>query len=151
MPRALRIQDIYSGRSAHLEDTAYNNDVQRWAATTQRLAKQAAATLTKGKRTSSHTYTHGPKAGKTETRLRRSIQYKLQAEAGDISSVFFRFPVHGIFREYGVGRGSPRGHVTRSLSDWMSATLDRQEPQLVELVSNHEADRAVRLFNGIKK
>ena len=66
----------------------------------------------------------------------------------------FQFPVHGIFREYGVGRGTPRslvGHTSRTMSDWLSGTLQRQEPALLDIVAEQQADKVVRVFAGVKK
>ena len=151
MPKALRVKDVYSGRTVALEQSEYNTAVRRWAMETQRYARQAASAFSKGKRKPTHTYQSGPKAGKTEQKVARSIQFKLQADAGDISGIFFHFPLHGVFREYGVGRESPHGHVTRSLSDWLSGTLDRQQERLLALACNHQADKVLHIFRGINK
>lgn len=151
MPKALRVKDVYYGRTVALEQSEYNTAVRRWAMETQRFARQAASAFSKGKRKPTHTYQSGPKAGKVEQKLSRSIQFKLQADAGDVSAVFFRFPLHGVFREYGVGSESPHGHVSRSLSDWLSSTLDRQQQKLLEIACEHQAETVLRVFRGINK
>lgn len=68
--------------------------------------------------------------------------------------VLFQFPVHGIFREYGVGRGAPRSmgnSVRRSMSDWFSGALNRKENKMLDIVAEHQGDKVVRTFMGIKK
>lgn len=151
MPRALRVKDVYTGRTVALEQSEYNTAVRRWAMETQRYARQAASAFSKGKRKPTHTYLSGAKAGKTERKVAKSIQFKMQTDAGDISAIFFRFPLHGIFKEYGVGRESPHGHVSRSLSDWLSGTLDKQQQKLLELACEHQAESVLRVFRGINK
>ena len=49
------------------------------------------------------------------------------ASYGDIAAIGFQFERHGIFLEYGVSRGHPKNGIRRSMSDWFSASLDRQE------------------------
>ena len=150
MPRALRVKDIYTGRRALLDESEYNEQVKRWSAATQQLAKQAASAFHHGKRRN-RTYQSGPKAGKTERRLRNTIQYGLKASYGDIAAIGFQFERHGIFLEYGVSRGHPKSGIRRSMSDWFSASLDRQERKLLDIVSEHQADKYLHTFMGIKK
>ena len=149
MPRALRVKDVYTGRRAVLDESEYNEQVKRWSAATQRLAKQAASAFVKGKRITPRTYKSGPKAGTTEHRLRTHISYQLKSDSGEVAAIAFKFPVHGIFREYGVSNGHPRSHISRSMSDWMSGTLSRQDKKLLDIVSEHHADNTLKIFHGI--
>ena len=101
-----------------------------------------------------HTYKSGKKKGKTEGKLRNHVQFKMKSDSSEVAGVAFQFLVHGIFREYGVGRGPPRtkvGHTSRTMSDWLSGSLDRQESKLLDIVAEHEGDKMVRVFMGIKK
>ena len=127
--------------------------MEDWSRATQKLAKAQAALFTKGKRRN-HTYKSGKKAGKTEGKLRNHVQFQMKSESGEVAGVAFQFPVHGIFREYGVGRGTPRsmvGHTSRSMSDWLSGSLDRQESRLLDIVAEYQGDKYIRTFMGIKK
>lgn len=121
-----------------------------WSQSVQKLAKAQAALFTKGKKRD-HTYKSGPKAGKSEGKLKSHIQFQLKSDAGEVAGVAFQFPVHGIFREYGVGRKSPHGHVSRSMSDWLSGALQKKEGDMVAIVAEHHADKVIRTFAGISK
>lgn len=153
MSKRLNVRDVYSGRRDVLTDTEYNRLMEQWSTTVQRLAKLQAATFHKGKK-KSHTYQSGPKKGTKEGILRNHIQYQLKTNAGEVAGVAFQFPVHGIFREYGVGRGTPHamvGHTARSMSDWLSGSLERQEDALLDIVAEQQAGKVVRVFGGVVK
>lgn len=124
--------------------------MRSWSAEVQRLAKREASAFTKGKRRASRTYRSGPKTGKTETKLRSNITHRLWSDTGEVASIGFQFPRHGIFLEYGVSRGHPVGHLRRSISDWLSSALDRKEDNLVEIVAEHHAGRVIRLLGSPK-
>lgn len=146
----VQVKDVYSGKRGWLSDSEYNQAMGEWSRTVQRLAKAKASAFSKGKRRN-RIYLSGPKAGKREGKLKNHIQFQLKSDAGEVAGVAFQFPVHGIFREYGVGNGSPRSHVSRSMSDWLSGTLAKQEGNLVSIVAEHQGDKVVRTFMGIKK
>lgn len=146
----VQVKDVYSGKRGWLSDSEYNQAMGEWSHTVQRLAKAKASAFSKGKRRN-RIYLSGPKAGKREGKLKNHIQFQLKSDAGEVAGVAFQFPVHGIFREYGVGNGSPRSHVSRSMSDWLSGTLAKQEGNLVSIVAEHQGDKVVRTFMGIKK
>lgn len=153
MAKKVQVKDVYSGRRGFLTDTEYNREMEEWSREVQKLSKAQAALFTKGKRRS-HTYKNGKKAGKTEGKLRNHIQFQMKSDAGEVAGVAFQFPVHGIFREYGVGRGTPRnmvGHTSRSMSDWLSGSLNKQEDKLLAIVAEHESDKYIRVFMGVKK
>lgn len=151
MAKRVTVKDVYSGRRGILDDSQYNEEMKSWAATVQRLAKQQASAFRKGKRKSPIMYKSGPKAGKKEDRLRTHIQYQMKSDAGEVAGIGFKFPRHGVFLEYGVGRGHPRGHLPRSMSDWLSGTLSRQEGKLMDIVAEHKSDSVLKVFMGIKK
>ena len=153
MAKKVTVRDVYSGRRDTLSDSEYNSQMQQWSTKVQQMAKSQAAAFRNGKK-KSHTYLSGPKKGKTEPILRNHIQYQMKSDNGEVAGVAFQFPVHGIFREYGVGRGTPRslvGHTSRTMSDWLSGTLQRQEPALLDIVAEQQADKVVRVFAGVKK
>ena len=124
--------------------------MEEWARATQKLSKAQAALFTKGKRRN-HTYQSGPKKGKTERKLRNHIQYGLRSDSGEVAGVAFGFERHGIFLEYGVGRGHPAHGIRRSMSDWLSGTLQKKEQGVIDIVATYQSDKYIRTFMGIKK
>ena len=153
MAKKVTVKDVFTGRRWFLTESEYNREIEQWSRDTQKLAKAQAALFTKGKRRN-HTYKSGKKAGKTEGKLRNHVQFQLKSDSGEVAGVAFQFPVHGIFREYGVGRGTPRtmvGHTSRTMSDWLSGSLNHQESKMVDIVAQHQGDKVIRTFMGIKK
>lgn len=153
MAKKVAVKDVFTGRRGFLTDSEYNRQMEEWARATQKLSKAQAALFTKGKRRN-HTYKSGKKAGKTEGKLRNHVQFQMKSDSGEVAGVAFQFPVHGIFREYGVGNGTPRsmvGHTSRSMSDWLSGSLNKQEGRLLDIVAEHQGDKYIRTFMGIKK
>ena len=147
------VKDVFTGRRGFLTDAEYNRQMEAWSREVQKLAKAGASAFTKGKHRP-HTYHSGKKAGSTEYKLRNKVQCQLKSDAGEVAGVLFQFPVHGIFREYGVGRGAPRSlgnSVRRSMSDWFSGALNRKENKMLDIVAEHQADKVVRTFMGINK
>ena len=136
MASKVRVKDITtSGRGYLFDDSQYNEQMRQWAASVQSMAKRQASMLRKGKKRATRVYQSGPKKGKTEKRLRTHIQYQLKSSAGEVAGIAFKFPVHGIFREYGVGRGRKRGMASTNMSDWLSGTLQRKENSLTQIIS----------------
>lgn len=153
MAKKVAVKDVFTGRKGFLTDSEYNREMEAWARATQKLSKAQAALFTKGKRRN-RTYKSGKKAGKTEGKLRNHVQFQMKSDSGEVAGVAFQFPVHGIFREYGVGNGTPRsiaGHTSRSMSDWLSGSLNKQERKLLDFVAEHQGDKYIRTFMGIKK
>lgn len=147
MAKRIIVKDDFTGRRSVMTESDFNEDIKRWASETQALAKQQAALMVKGKK-KNHTYKSGSKKGKTEQKLKNSIQYSF-AGSGEVSGIAFQFPVHGIFREYGVGNGSPKNAIKRSKSDWLSGTLDRKEKQLTDIIDNYSDNLVSRIFRGV--
>ncbi len=153
MAKRVTVKDVVTGRRGFLTDSEYNRQVEQWSREVQKLAKAQASMFTKGKRRN-HTYKSGKKAGKTEGKLRNHISFGMKSDDGEVAGVAFKFPVHGIFREYGVGNGTKRsmvGHTSRSMSDWLSGTLGKQEEKLLDIVANFQSDKYIRTFMGVKK
>lgn len=136
-----------------LEPTEFNRQAVAWAAATEAISRSAAAAFTKGKR-KNRTYKSGPKAGTVERRIKSDLTHRLWSDAGELSGISFRFPVHGIFREYGVGRGATRAtasHTLRSPSDWFTHALDSKEGELADLVADYKGGQYLRILTGIYK
>lgn len=150
MAKNVVVRDSFTGRRGVLTETEYNRRMAQWSAAVQSLAEARAAAMVKGKRRS-HTYKSGRKAGKTEQRLRGNVRQRIVMSAGEFEGVGFRFPVHGIFREYGVGRGTPRGLANmtrRTMSDWLSGALKMKEEELVRTVAEFQGGRVIRAVMG---
>ena len=148
MAKRIIVKDDFTGRRSVMTESDFNEDIKRWASETQALAKQQAALMVKGKK-KNHTYKSGSKKGKTEQKLKNSIQYSFIAGSGEVSGIAFQFPVHGIFREYGVGKGSPRNAIKRSKSDWLSFTLDKKEQKLINIIDDYSDNLVSRIFRGV--
>lgn len=146
----VQVKDVYSGKRGWLSDSEYNQAMGEWSRTVQRLAKAKASAFSKGKRRT-RIYLSGQKAGKRERMLRNHFDFQLKSDAGEVSGVSYDFPLHGIFREYGVGKGSPCTHVSRSMSDWLSGTLAKQEDKLISIVAEHQSDKVIRFFRYHEK
>lgn len=107
----------------------FTDKMETWSREVQKLAKVGASAFTKDK-CRSYTYKSGKKVGTKEFKLRNKIQYQLKSDGGEVAGVAFQFPVHDIFREYGVGRGTPHSvgiSVRRLMSDWFSGVLNKRE------------------------
>lgn len=151
MAKRVNVKDVTTGGRGWLTESEYNRQMEAWARQTQALAKAQAAMLRKGKRRN-HTYQTGRKAGKKEGKLRNHVQFQLKSDGGEVAGVAFQFPVHGIFKEYGVSRGYPAvGHLRRSMSDWVSSAVAKQEQGLLDVVAEYQSGKVVRSFRGIKE
>ena len=75
-------------------------------------------------------------------------QYGLRSDSGEVAGVTFGFERHGIFLEYGVGRGHPAHGVHRSMSDWLSGTLQKKEQGVIDIVATYQSDKYIRTFMG---
>lgn len=149
MAKKVTVKDVFTGRRGFLTESEYNREMEQWSRNTQKLAKAQAALFTKGKRRN-RTYKSGKKAGKTEGKLRNHVQFQLKSDNGEVAGVAFQFPVHGIFKEYGVARGYPAiGHTRRSMSDWISGALGKQDEKLADIVAEHQSNKVLRTFRAI--
>ncbi len=149
MAKKVTVKDVFTGRRGFLTDTEYNRQMEQWARETQQLAKAQASLFSKGKRRN-RTYQSGKKKSKTEGKLRNRVQFVLKSNAGEVAGVAFQFPVHGIFKEYGVSRGYPAvGHTRRSMSDWISGALGKQDKKLADIVAEHQSNKVLRTFRSI--
>ena len=135
-----------SVRGADFEPERLVHEVDAWSRTVLQAADQAASAFQKGKRTARHTYRTGRWRGTTEPRLKGNTKVRLITDGGELQRVQFLMPVHGIFREYGVGRG----RLIRTPSDWFSRQLAARQERLADLIAASHADKAVNVV-GMKR
>lgn len=147
-----------------MTDAEFFQRAKQWADMVRRQAKAAAAGFPKGKQKATHTYKTGRYAGKTEGKLKDKTTYTLRKRYGDLEALSFKMPVHGIFREYGVGNGQPRHgiatksgraasahtYIRRSMSDWFYAPLERNVEALGDLVADYYGDKVLVEFKRLE-
>lgn len=143
-----------------MTEEEFLRQAKAWADAVRRQAKANAAAFPKGKKEATHTYIKGSYAGKTEGKLKDKVGYVLRKRYGDLEAVSFKMPVHGIFREYGVGNGQPRNgtatksgkeasrnvYIKRSMSDWIHNPIDRGIENLANLVADYYGDKVLLNF-----
>ena len=146
-----------------MTDEEFLRQAKAWADRVRAQSRAAAAAFPKGKKTATHTYKTGRYAGKTEGRLKSKLGYVLRKRYGDLEAVSFKMPVHGIFREYGVGNGQPRNgvatksgkaathkvYIKRTMSDWFYGPLERNEEALADLVADYYGDKVLVEFRKL--
>lgn len=135
-----------------------------WADKIRTLARTSGGRFQHGKKDSSRVYKTGLYAGKSERKLASTaVGYVLRKHYGDVDGVCFRMPVHGIFREYGVGNGQPRHgvatksgrkasqnvYIRRSMSDWFHAPLERNIDAFADLVADYYGDKYLVNFRKL--
>lgn len=141
-------------------DIIFAAQIKQWCDLVRSLAKRNAAAFTKGKK-KPHTYKSGKWAGKTEYMLRDKVAASMHRTDGSVDSVSFKIPVHGIFREYGVGNGQPRDgrhssqkrarstYIRRSPSDWLHDPIERNIGKFADLVAEYYGDRYLINFRKL--
>ena len=151
MGRYIKITESNTGDLQSTE--GYNAAVKKWGSSFRGMVKRTAGAFSHGKLQqrgeTTHTYKRGPKAGKTEGRLVNELKMKYHEEAGEIDIVGLKLARHGIFRELGVGNGTPkrkRGMTRRTASPWLSEPLEMKQGELADIVAEHEADLVLRVF-----
>lgn len=126
--------------------------VQKWANTVRREAKNKATAFGKGKK-KNYVYSESGKSrysGKTEKKLSEDISYAVKTQFGEVHHIQFKFPLHGIFRAFGVGNGQPakgsfskqalKTYIRRSPSDWLNEPIEKNIETFSDLVANHYGD-----------
>ena len=137
----------------------FNREVRGWGNRVRKQAAANAAAFPHGKR-APHSYSKGRWAGITEGRLKNSIKTTSHKVYGEMDGVGFKFPVHGIFRAYGVGNGQPRhGRATKSgraastriyrkrtPADWINPPIESNMPELADIVADYYGDKVLVEF-----
>lgn len=86
--------------------------------------------------------------------LRSSLSYALSKNFGHISKINYKFPRHGVFVHYGVGRGYKRSGGTvvktsatsgfnRRPDDWFDIHVKNNMPALGDVVQDFYGDLAM--------
>lgn len=116
----------------------------------------------KGQPKSPHTYRRGKKAGQTEYKLSDTggggYIFKLRHEQKEYFGTEFKPPIHGIFREWGVGNGQPRDprkmrrayRKKRTQSDWISYTMEKNSEELADKAAEYTGDKVLVNTFGVK-
>lgn len=145
-----------------MDEAQFRYELKKWCDIVRAQAKQNAASFTKGK-SKSHTYIKGRYAGKTEYKLKDKVGYAMRKRNGDIDYVSFKIPVHGIFREYGVGNGQPRNgaysstkkaqktYIKRSMNDWIHNPIEKNIERFSDLVADYYSDQMMVNFRKLKE
>jgi hypothetical protein len=153
MSRYVRVTEVTTGGGTQ-STASYNAAVRKWGRQLRGMVKKTATAFTKGKMQQrgeqTHVYKSGPKAGKEEGRLVNNLSMQYKKDVGDeIDTVSLKLLRHGIFREYGVGNGTPKskvGMTRRTKSPWVSEPLEQKEGELVKIAAEHGAEMVVRAF-----
>lgn len=153
MSRYVRVTETTTGGGT-LDTASYNAAVRKWGRQLRGMVKKTASQFHQGKMEQrgeqTHVYKSGPKAGKEEGRLVNNLSMQYKKDVGDeIDTVSLKLLRHGIFREYGVGNGTPKGKVgmtRRTKSPWISEPLEQKEGELVEIAAEHGAEMVLRAF-----
>ena len=135
MPKRVIIKETVRG--VDFDAGAYLREVEAWTHGVVTAADQAAGRFTKGKRRRTRTYKSGRWQGTTEKKLKGGTRVRIVTDGGEPEKVQFLLPVHGIFREYGVGRG----RLIRTPDDWFSRQLQARQEKLADTVASHTADK----------
>lgn len=138
----------------------YNAAVKQWCDRVRAQVRANAAAFSNGK-SKPHTYIKGRYAGKTEYKLKDKTTYRIKYSSGDADHVQFIMPVHGIFREYGVGNGQPRNgkssstkraqrtYIKRSMSDWIHSPIEKNIEQFGNIVAEYYGDKMLVCFKSL--
>lgn len=146
----------------------YNKQILSWAGKTRRIIQ--------GKIPMRRMY--GIDRGKYEEPLSASFRLNTGRKYGEIDRIGFRFSLHGVFLQKGVGRGyisrngivsrgsrvkigrnihdrrtdfrSKPGIIARKPIDWFNSKLESRFPLLSDLVAENYADRITTLFEQAK-
>lgn len=136
-----------------MDEAQFRELANGWAQMVQAKARANIAQMTKGKTKGIYTYKGGRYKGKTEHKL-RSLTYVLKDKFGDLDSISFKFPLHGIFVTYGVGSGQPRMegkrrarkvYLKRSPNDFLNEPIDNSFQKLTDFAAEYFGDKV--LFN----
>lgn len=77
-----------------------------------------------------------------EKQLVRNLRSIVRKKQGDLESVAFSFPRHGIFLEHGVGKHRPIGSAAaaRAAKPWLKPVLGEATEELADLLEETYAD-----------
>ena len=146
----------------------FMDDARKWGAAVAAKMRANAARFQHGKE-HKRTYTarrYNKRTGQKEDTtvnekvLKKSINSKIRTNRdGDFNRIAFDFPLHGIFRMYGVGSGqpgagshkkqAPKIRVKRSMSDWLNQPIEQEFDTLADIVANFYGDKVLTSVYGV--
>jgi hypothetical protein len=115
--------------------------------------------MRKGKK-KPHTYTKGMYAGRTEEIISdKNLKYRFKFIKGtrNIEGILFNFPLHGIQKEYGTGRGQPRQagkkqakriYIKRNIVDWIDGPIDAHQKELADQLAEYYGDLVIKSYRA---
>lgn len=136
-----------------LDDAKFRELAAGWARLVQAKARANIAQMKNGKVKGITTYKSGLYKGKSEHKL-KTISYVMRSKDNVLDSISFKFPLHGIFVHYGVGRGQPtkegkkrakRIYIKRSPNDFLEDPIEKSFQNLSDLAAEYYGDKI--LFN----
>lgn len=145
-----------------MTDEQFTAAVIQWGNMVRNKARANAGAFTKGKQ---GTYGYNPdgkskNAGRTEKKLATAIGYRIRRFSGDINNVSFQFPLHGIFRAFGVGNGQPgedsyakrttKTYIKRSKSDWINSPIENSFEAFAKLSTEYYGDKVMAVVRNTK-
>lgn len=140
-----------------LDEAKFKQLAEDWARLVQRKAKSNISKMKNGKQKGIYKYKGGRYKGKTEHKL-KSLSYVIKEKSGDVDSISFKFPLHGIFVHYGVGRGQPtkegkkhakKVYVKRSANDFLNDPIEESFQKLSDLSAEYYGDKVLFSVYGI--
>lgn len=140
-----------------LEDAKFRELATEWARLVQAKARANIAQMRNGKVKGITTYKSGLYKGKTEHKL-KTISYVLKSKDNTLDSISFKFPLHGIFVHYGVGRGQPtkegkkrskKVYIKRSPNDFLNDPIDKSFQKLSDMAAEYYGDKILFSVYGI--
>lgn len=128
----------------------YNTDVRRWAIEVEKMLESSVRRLTHRqrifffKKLRKYKAEHKAVKAKTSDKLEENIKKRIRKNGygGQISSVGFRFPIHGIYLHHGVSRGHPADRKRKQV-DWFNPVIESKLPDLVDIAARYYADAIV--------
>ncbi|MEA3378029.1 MAG: hypothetical protein U9Q69_00150 [Nanoarchaeota archaeon] len=137
----------------------YNQEIRRWQNNTYKAIKGNLSKLNigiKGKTAllksvrSPSAFSNLQKRVKKETILRKAFKKaKLKENYGEIDSIGFKMPRHGIYISKGVSKGHKVGNPRRK-KDWFNSLMDPRIQQIADIVLEYKGDQAVLNSNSLK-
>jgi hypothetical protein len=146
----------------------FTEEARKWASVVTTKLRANAAKFKHGKE-NKRTYTakkYNRKTGETknatvyEKVLKNAINHKTRKDRdGNLDRISFNFPLHGIYRAFGVGRGQPASgskkkqalkiRVKRTMSDWISQPIEQDVEKIANIAANYYGDKVLANVWGI--
>lgn len=148
---------MYNIYGQFMDEAKFRKLATEWARLVQAKARANIAQMKNGKVKGITTYKSGLYKGKTEHKL-KTISYVLKSKDNTLDSISFKFPLHGIFVHYGVGRGQPtkdgkkrskKVYIKRSPNDFLNDPIDKSFQKLSYMAAEYYGDKVLFSVYGI--